>query len=53
MQEIPAVSARTHGSRLRTVVTLQGIYEESPVCTVACNWGQDTFLQIWLEGVSR
>ena len=46
VQEIPAKFARTHGRRLETVVKLQGIYKESPVCTVTCNWETATRLYL-------
>ena len=46
VQEIPAKFARTHGRRLETVVKLQGIYKESPVCTVTCIWETATRLYL-------
>ena len=36
MQEIPVVFWRTYGSRLHSLVKLQGIRKESQVQTVAC-----------------
>ena len=38
MQEIPAEFARKYGSRLHSPVKLQGIFEESLVCSIICRW---------------
>ena len=42
VQEVPADFTRKHGGRLRTIVTLEGISQETRACTVACSWGQDS-----------